>query len=137
MSEADQVVRVRLEGGFYTEGLSGPHVVAMDEPESVGGTFRGPTPMRMLLLALGGCSAITLRLYASRKGWDLRSVDVAVTLTPARGKEPARLEQELTLDGDLDDEQRARLLEIAGRCPVHKLLEGPVVTDERLARGPG
>lgn len=109
------------------------HEAVLDEPVGVGGTDAGPTPYEALLGALGGCAAITLRMYADRKGWPLEGVHVR--LRQARAHEPDceicetaevgphRLEQEIELEGPLTDEQRRRLLLIAGRCPVKQTLE--------------
>ena len=132
MAEADRVVNVRLVEGYRAEAGDGRHRVTLDEPEAAGGTDAGMTPVQLLLVALGGCSAITVRMYAQRKGWPLEDVSVDVKLyRPAR--ETPRIVQEVTLVGPLDDEQRKRLCEIAGRCPVHKLVDGPLETEERLA----
>ena len=109
------------------------HVLELDEPTAVGGTDAGPTPYEALLAALGGCSAITMRMYADRKGWPLEAV--RIRLRQARAHEPDcescetdevgphRVEREIELDGPLDDEQRRRLLMIADRCPVKQTLE--------------
>ena len=109
------------------------HVQELDEPTSVGGTDAGPTPYEALLGALGGCTVITLRMYADRKGWPLEAV--RVRLRQARAHEPDcencattdvgphRVEREIELEGPLTDEQRARLLQVADRCPVKQALE--------------
>jgi uncharacterized OsmC-like protein len=104
-----------------------------DEPYALNGTDAGPTPYEYLLGALGGCTAITLRMYADRKGWPLEGVDVS--LRTARSHEPdceecersavgiTRLERKIDLHGPLDDEQRRRLMLIADRCPVKQTME--------------
>jgi uncharacterized OsmC-like protein len=109
------------------------HVRILDEPVGVGGTDAGPTPYEALLGALGGCTAITLRMYADRKGWPLEAA--YVRLRQARAHEPDceicetaevgphRLEREIELEGPLTEEQRRRLLLIADRCPVKQTLE--------------
>ena len=132
MAEADRVVTVQLVGKFETEGRDDVHVVTMDEPESAGGTNLGTTPLRLFGMSLGGCAVITMRMYAERKGWDLKGAKVTVRVRPGRGKDPARVVQEIELDGDLDDEQRERLRIIAGRCPVHRIMDGPTESEERL-----
>jgi putative redox protein len=118
------VVREEIGGpGFRTLVRAGRHLMAADEPESVGGADSGPTPHQMLQGALGACTAITLRLYAKRKSWGLQRVRVEVA--HARGPAGEDLfDRRLFLEGDLDAEQRARLLEIAEKCPVHKALSG-------------
>jgi putative redox protein len=125
----------RTDGGLRVDATDGVVAAVMDEPEAVGGTGAGPTPMQMMLAALGGCTAITLKLYSARKSWPLADVDVRVTLEEGEKGAPNRWTQHVTLRGDLDDEQRERLLQIAGRCPVHRILEGGNVFEERAADG--
>ena len=133
MSEPDRQVTVELVEGYRAEARAGTHGVTMDEPLDQGGTDQGPTPIQLLLTSLGGCSAITMRLYAERKGWDLRGAKVAVKLYRGKPKDTPRIVQEIELEGDLAEDQRQRLLEIAGRCPVHRLVDGPLETEERFA----
>ena len=85
-----------------------------------------------LLFSLGSCSAITLQMYAERKGWPLSSARVRLTLEKADKDKPNRIEQHVELVGDLDDDQRERLRVIAGRCPIHRILEGPIEFEEFL-----
>jgi putative redox protein len=102
----------------------GNHTLVADEPRDDGGGDEGPSPHELLLAALGACTAMTLKLYASRKGWPLERVQVGV-----RGEKEASglaIERSLALDGPLTDEQRQRLKEIAERCPVHKTLTGQI-----------
>ena len=95
----------------------------IDEPASVGGAGTGPNPYDLLSAALGACTALTLRLYAERKGWPLRHVEVAVRHHRASLKSRDLFERMIVLDGPLNDEQRTRLLEIAEKCPVHQTLD--------------
>ena len=108
--------------------IVGSHVVRIDEPVESGGTDTGPTPREMLLAALGACEAITLRMYATRKGWALRDAKVRLTASTVEGVYV--IKRQLTLEGDLDDEQRARLQEIANRCPVQKVITGDVRVED-------
>ena len=124
-------------GGYRVEARAGSLMALMDEPVDKGGTGSAPTPMEMLLASLAGCTAITLKMYSGRKDWPLEDVQVHVHLEPAvpgQKDSVARLTQSVTLKGDLDDAQRERLLQIAGRCPVHRLIEGPVEFEERLTQ---
>jgi len=127
-------VTARTAGrGFRTEVTAGKHALVVDEPEDVGGSGDGPTPYDYLLTAIGACTAMTLRMYASRKGWPLEeavvrfrtarshAADCAECETKAVGV--GRLEREVELRGPLDDEQRRRLLAIADRCPVKQTLQ--------------
>ena len=110
------------------------HIWHADEPVADGGADIAPTPMQIMLSALGACTAITLHMYASRKQWPLTHVDVDLQLNP-EGK-PAdgnQITRTITLHGSLDEEQRTRLLQIANACPVHKLLEGKVEIPSTLA----
>lgn len=119
--------------GFRTEIRAGGHGLEADEPTAVGGEDAGPSPYDLLLASLGACTGMTLRMYADRKRWPLESAVVHLTHSRvhavdglAAGTGDARTDQikrEIELTGALDDEQRARLMEIADRCPVHRTLE--------------
>jgi putative redox protein len=123
--------------GFRTEIEARSHGLVADEPTTLGGTDRGPTPYELLLGALGSCMAMTLRMYADRKGWPLEGVEVQ--LRTARSHEAdcvqcdekdvgiTTVERRLELSGSLTDAQRERLLEIADRCPVTQTLERGIV----------
>lgn len=100
-----------------------------DEPLELGGDDLGPAPHELLLAALGACTSMTLKIYADRKGWPLQSVDVK--LTAEKGAEFV-IQRNITLTGDLTDEQRQGLLAIADKCPVHKTLTRPIKIESRL-----
>lgn len=129
-------VTTRTLGGLKIESRAEAVTTRMDESRENGGEGTAPTPQETLLAALSGCTAMTLLLYAKRKQWPLTNVVIRATLdrpAPGAGDEPPRIVQSVTLEGPLTDEQRKRLHEISGKCPVHRLLEGPLALEERLA----
>jgi putative redox protein len=104
----------------------GHHVMGADEPEDSGGRDTGPTPYQFLQAALGACTSMTIRLYAERKKWAVTNISVSlrhekIPAPDGRGKID-RFERTITLAGDLTDEQKIRLLEVAGKCPVSQTL---------------
>jgi putative redox protein len=119
------------EGALATSVSVGVHSIRLDEPLDLGGTDTGATPTEVLLAALGGCESITLRMYAARKGWPLTDVRIRLHGSTVDGAFVIR--REVTLDGPLDPDQRARLLDIVNRCPVHRILNGEVrIVDEAV-----
>jgi putative redox protein len=129
--------------GFAQEIIAGPHQLVSDEPASAGGTDTGPTPYDLLLSALGSCTSMTIALYARRKRWALQRVTVRLRHSRVHAQDcadcetrPALLtliERDIELEGGLDQEQRARLLAIANRCPVHLTLTSQMEIRTRLA----
>jgi uncharacterized OsmC-like protein/alpha/beta superfamily hydrolase len=130
------VVRETRRGQFQQEVIVGKHRFLADEPESVGGMDSGPGPYDLLLAGLGACTSMTLRLYADRKQLPLQQAIVRLKHNKIHAADCAHcetkegmvdhIERVITLDGDLDAEQRARLLEIADKCPVHRTLESEI-----------
>lgn len=110
-------------GKFQVEVMAAGATFLADEPVEAGGLGSGPNPYDLLASALGACTAMTLRLYAARKGWPLERVIVRVLHTRAGLKARDRFAREITLEGPLDSAQQRRLLQIAERCPVHRTLE--------------
>lgn len=114
----------------------GQHRLTADEPTTLGGTDTGPDPYDLLLAALGACTSMTLRMYAARKGWPLESVTVRLHHDKIHAVDCAecetrvgridRIDRTIELVGELDEEQRGRLLEIASMCPVHRTLKGEI-----------
>ena len=128
-----RIVARRVDGYAHDVEIEGGHVVRMDEPAAAGGTDSGPSPTRMLGASLAGCIAITVEMYARRKGWDVGAVEVDVEVG-YEGPVPSSFEVGLKLPAELSEEQRRRLLVIATKCPVHKVLAGDarVNVSERL-----
>ncbi len=128
-------VKISLGAGFQTTVTVRQHEWHGDEPLEDGGTDNAPTPGEMMLGALGSCMAITCKMYAERKGWDLQSVEVLLDYERFRGAAyPAHagdslyvheVREALVFEGNLDDKQRRRLRDIASKCPIHRLLATP------------
>ncbi|WP_339913648.1 bifunctional alpha/beta hydrolase/OsmC family protein [uncultured Brevundimonas sp.] len=128
---------VRIEetgaGKFQVRVVTSSTIFLADEPASVGGLDSGPTPYELLSAGLGACTAMTCRLYAERKSWPLERVVVEVGHTAKTTSEPDRFVRKIAFQGDLDEAQHVRLLEIADRCPVHRTLtESATIETERL-----
>jgi putative redox protein len=114
------------------------HTLSADAPKHAGGNEDGPDPHELLLSALGACTSITLQMYAKRKGWDLKSVQVKLSHDNVEdeanpGKQIAKISRDITVEGNLDQEQVDSLKAIANKCPIHKLLEGPKVIATEIA----
>jgi len=130
------LVRETGEGDFQQQVIVGPHRMLADEPAAVGGMDTGPTPYGYLLAGLGACTSMTIRMYANRKKWPLDGVSVTLVHKKVHADDCAdcetheghidRIDREIELVGPLDAEQRARLLEIADRCPVHRTLNSEI-----------
>lgn len=138
MASHPTTVTVRETGaGSYTQEVSaGSHVFTADEPKELGGLDSGPAPYDMLLAALGSCTAMTIRMYANQKKWPLEGVSVTLTHRKETGADKVKrdvITREISLEGDLDDTQRQRLLEIANKCPIHKTLESKPEINSTLA----
>jgi putative redox protein len=120
---------------WRVEITDGKHPWQADEPPSVGGGDTAPNPSQMVCGALAACTAITVQMYARRKQWPLTEIEVTVAKNPRGAPEDGAnaFERRITLRGALDAEQRARLLEIANKCPTHKLLTGTIRIDTELA----
>ncbi|MCA4893679.1 MAG: OsmC family protein [Cytophagales bacterium] len=116
---------------FRTEITVGGKMVIADEPEELDGTNQGPAPGEFLLISLASCTAITLRMYADRKNWPIEKIIVEVNFEKVDNK--TIFKRELQLVGDLTDEQKARLLQIANACPVHKTLTNPIEIQTSLS----
>jgi putative redox protein len=122
------------ETGFRHVVKVRSHDVNIDEPTETGGTDSGPSPQELLAASLASCTAVTMEMYAARKGWDLGGVEVAVEYTPAERGCPTRFRLNVRLPDSLSEEQVERLRVIAAKCPVHRTLDGEVMFDERVER---
>ena len=108
------------------------HHVHADEPEDNGGEDTGPSPQELLAGSLASCTAITIEMYARRKGWNIGDVTVDVNYEPAQRGSPTRFEMAIRLPKELPEDQRERLMQIAAKCPVHRTLEGEVMFEETI-----
>ncbi len=140
--KAEKQVAVRLNEGFTTDIMVRHHSLTADEPESIGGNDFGPSPYELVAAGLGACTAMTLQMYARRKKWDLKEVIVHLDHFKDYAQDMEQCEEELSkidhfdrlieLEGELDEKQRRRLLEIAEKCPVHRTLHSPVKINSQL-----
>jgi putative redox protein len=129
------VVARRIEGYAHEVDLGDTRSIVVDEPVTEGGTDTGPRPTQLLASSLAGCTAITIELYAGRKGWELPTLEVTVDMKSDKDRSPTHFEVEVALPEGLDDEQRGKLMVIAEKCPVHRLLEhGAEITVVERAR---
>ena len=136
-------VAVDSTPGKYLQEISvGAHVIEADEPRDLGGNDAGPNPYELLLGALGACTSITVRMYAERKQWPLERLRIGLSYARVHTEDCAKcetearmidqIEMEISFVGDLSDEQRGRLMEIANKCPVHRTLTSRVQIRSRM-----
>ena len=118
----------RLEQSVEVRG----HSVTADEPRENGGDDSGPSPQELLAVSLASCTAITIEMYANRKGWDVGEIAVNVDYEPAQRGSPTKFRMKVELPKELPEEQRERLMQIGAKCPVHRALEGEVMFDESV-----
>lgn len=119
--------KVKLtQRNYLAEAKMRKHFAVIDEPIDKGGDDNAPTPVEYLLTAIGGCVSITLRMYAERKGWDLGEIIVNVyqkeEMTPEGIKKT--LIEEISFEKEVSEKQKNKLIEIAGKCPVAKMVKG-------------
>ena len=126
-----RAVARRISGLNYEVEIDG-HTLQIDEPTDEGGTDLGPRPSRMLAVALASCTAMTVGMYADRKGWDVSGLEVAVEYegSPPPG-ETARFLIDLGIPASFSDEQRERVTIVAAKCPVHRTLTGPIEVETK------
>ncbi len=125
------MTKTHLKSGYVVSVQSGTHSFLADVEAKIGGTDTAPGPHELLEAALASCTTITVQMYANRKGWKLLSCDTAVRFTK-EDKEGIVLERMIDLHGELDEEQRKRLFEIAEKCPIHQVLIRGAKIESRL-----
>ncbi len=134
---ASPVTVTERPGGKYTLDVdNGRHKLYADEPLNFGSADLGPSPFEYLCASLGSCTAITLRMYAGRKNWEIDNISVKVTHSQRKTEDNVLqtvFSRVLTVTGDLDEVARGRLIEIANKCPVHKMLEHGNLIETTLA----
>ncbi|MGV3611369.1 MAG: OsmC family protein [Fluviicola sp.] len=128
-------VTTSIKKELYRMEVESPsgNVVIADEPLENGGQDLGFSPTELLVSALGTCTSATLRMYADRKGWDLQEVKMEVDLDRDEKGTKTTIHCKIQLFGELDDEQRERLFQIAKLCPVHKILTHPIEINTEFA----
>ena len=108
------------------------HTLVADEPKDEGGDDAGPSPQELLAASLASCTAITMEMYAQRKGWEVGDVAVHVDYEPAQRGSPTRFRMRVDFPKEVPEEQRERLMQIGAKCPVHRVLEGEVMFEETV-----
>ncbi len=139
MNGSDRLARMkataRRDGGSFRHSVQvRDHQLTVDEPTDAGGQDSGPDPQELLAVSLASCTAITMEMYAARKGWDIGHIEVDVEYSPAERGCPTKFELVMRLPEDLPEEQVERLRVIAAKCPVHRALDGEVMFQERIER---
>jgi putative redox protein len=129
-----QATARRTDGTFKHSVQVRDHQIFVDETTDAGGGDAGPDPQEMLAVSLASCTAITMEMYAVRKGWDIGPVEVDVEYSPAERGKPTKFDMILRLPDGLSEEQVERLRVIAAKCPVHRTLDGEVMFNERVER---
>jgi putative redox protein len=122
----------RVDGRYKHRVVVREHTLTVDEPEDSGGEDSGPDPQEMLAVSLASCTAITIEMYAKRKGWNIGDIEVEVDYEPAQRGSPTKFVMTTRMPKELPEEQRERLMQIAAKCPVHRTLEGEVMFEEKL-----
>jgi len=122
----------RVVGHLKQDVAIRDHRVTADEPREHGGEDSGPSPQELLAASLASCTAITMEMYADRKGWDVGEISVDVEYEPAQRGSPTRFVMRVEMPKEVSEEQRDRLMQIAAKCPVHRALEGEVMFEETV-----
>jgi putative redox protein len=127
-----RAVARRNGGKLVHEVTIREHELTADEPKEQGGDDEGPSPQELLAASLASCTAITMEMYAQRKGWEVGDITVDVNYEPAQRGSPTRFELLVKMPKELPEEQRLKLMQIAAKCPVHRTLEGEVMFEEKV-----
>ena len=139
MTAAEKPTRMRASarrdgGGFKHTVQVRDHQMTVDEPLPAGGQDGGPDPQELLAMSLASCTAITIEMYAARKGWDVGHLEVDVEYTPAERGCPTRFDLVIRMPDDVPEDRVQRLCSIAAKCPVHRVLDGEVMFNEAVQR---
>lgn len=132
MSDNKVTAITELDQSHYrTKVYAGGHFIYADEPEEIGGTDEGMTPSALLLASLGSCTAITIRMYADRKEIPLESIKIHLGIENKEEEldKNTRITRTIEFTGNLTDTERSKLLEIADKCPIHRILSNPIVIE--------
>jgi putative redox protein len=122
----------RVDGRLEQDVEVRKHRLTADEPKDHGGQDSGPSPQELLAASLASCTAITMEMYAERKGWNVGEIAVDVNYEPAQRGSPTRFKMKVEFSKELPEEQRERLMQIGAKCPVHRTLEGEVMFEETV-----
>lgn len=129
----DVIVKIGTENYTTQVTIANHHLIA-DEPTEVNGQDLGPTPTSYFLTSLGTCKAITIRMYANLKNWPLEEVELHLSMEQIKDNTPQQtiIHVDIKLIGDLDDQQRERILKVAEKCPIHKILSNPITIETNI-----
>jgi putative redox protein len=127
-------VAITRKENYRTLVKTDPHHFIVDEPISVGGKDLGPSPGELLASSLASCTSITIKLYADRKGWDLEEVEVEVDFQRDAKFNVTNFQKKMKFRGNLTEEQIDKLYEIAGKCPIHRMLANPIVIESEVIK---
>ena len=126
--------KTKIQGGighehFISRLSMRGHLIVADEPVENGGTDAGPTPTELILSGLAACTASTLRMYADKKGWEVERIDVEISISIDKTEtgQISHVESVIDIKGNITPEEKSRMIEIAQKCPVHKLLSNPIM----------
>ncbi|GIZ15675.1 OsmC family protein [Capnocytophaga catalasegens] len=126
-------VKATLENtNYYTEVIAGQNTLITDEPTELGGEGKGFSPLEILATSLASCTAVTLKMYADRKEWDLGKIEINVSVENDKIAQKAIFNRQIGFSNTLDNKQQDRLLKVAESCPIHKLLHGEIEVKTEL-----